>query len=97
MNITAEQELQNKKSKGKLFKEAKGYSKTFSRNMKKLGLNPDLKTDVLKYKTLRKAVKVKQQVLRAAKLSKNRAERIGKAKPKKSKKGKSNKVEVPIE
>ena len=64
-------EIETKKSKGLIFKEINGYSKTLQKNMFKLGLFPNIKEDVVKYKQIRKARKKKEKAVSKKKLEAN--------------------------
>lgn len=54
---TSSEECLNWKTSGQIFKEKFGYSKTFRRNMKKQGLNPQDPIEVASYKLERKKLK----------------------------------------
>ncbi len=54
MNADQEESVVPKKSKGQLYKEIHGHSKTFKKNMLKRGLNPHNADQVAGYKTERR-------------------------------------------
>ena len=79
-NQTSEPEVETvvpKVSKGKLFKQLTGYSKTFKRNMGKKGLDPTITKDVITYKQERKANKKAVRAIQMEKHSKASAIRKG--------------------